>query len=515
MSNFKPGYLKRVTNKVFPKGRRVQFFLCVSALLALVQVLLSSFLVVQIGSYAHQRFLFVILSGLLILFCFIAFSARSPTYLSSLLKALLPSVVTISAFLMLSFPFGEQPYSLVEAGMYGSFFLVTFISGVLLASTFCLIGYIHFFVVAMAVTCISYGLTTINVYLFALFDGVTSLSSFIPWGFVNIRYWGHIATWFLPLIPLAAFVGPWRNNRLWHLLVALGAGLWWWIVFLSASRGSALGVAFGVILVSLLLGRRAFPWLKVFLIYLGVGVILWLLLSVAVPSLIADEVQLRTLKSDSSGRWPLWVEAWRMSLQNFPFGMGPQSWLTHEPITEAFVDSKQFGHPHNMYLMWAAEYGWFVIAALGVLVVQAIRNFWRCRAELFEAEDSGQILLLAGFTASVSAALFHAGVSAVFMAPASMLVGMFVLIGFWGLVQPKSSVTGIQPPSTINSGFRVITTALLATVIVIAWAFWAGEVWRYYKDMRADETYYHEHVREGTLPRFWRHGNFPRDVNPE
>ena len=139
----------------------------------------------------------------------------------------------------------------------------------------------------------------------------------------------------------------------------------------------------------------------------------------------------------------------------------------------------------------------------------------RDRAELFEAEESGQILLLAGFTASVSAALFHAGVSAVFMAPASMLLGMFVLIGFWGLVQQKSAVTGIQPSPTTNTRFRVITTTLLATVIVIVWAFWAGEVWRYYKDMRADETYYHKHVRDGTLPRFWHHGNFPRDVKSE
>ena len=199
-----------------------------------------------------------------------------------------------------------------------------------------------------------------------------------------------------------------------------------------------------------------------------------------------------------------------MSLQNFPFGMGPQSWLTHEPITEAYATGKKFGHPHNMYLMWAAEYGWLLIAAMGLVVIQAIRNFWRRRAELLDSDDSNQLLLLAGFTASVSAALFHAGVSAVFMAPGSMLVGLFVLIGFWALILPGGDFSKVERP-LLNPGRRVLIGGLVSMVFLIFWALWMGEVWRYYQDMRADEPYYLEHESEGTLPRFWFHGNFPRN----
>ena len=393
--------------------------------------------------------------------------------------------------------------------MYALFFVTTVTSGVRLAWSGRSADYARVFVLFAATTCSLYGLASVNVYLFATFDGVTKLVDFIPWGFVNIRYWSHIATWCLPLIPLAVLVGPFKDARLWRGIVLLGAGMWWWILFLTTGRGSALGIAFGVVLVLLLFGRKAFPWLKVFLQYLLAGIVIWLLLSVAIPSFMEDGVQVRSIKTDSSGRISLFVEAWKMSLQNFPFGMGPQSWLTHEPITEAYATGKKFGHPHNMYLMWAAEYGWLLIAAMGLVVIQAIRNFWRRRAELLESGDSNQLLLLAGFTASVSAALFHAGVSAVFMAPGSMLVGLFVLIGFWALILPAGDFSQEARPAS-NSRRRLIVVGLLSTAFLILWALWMNEVWQYYQDMRADEAYYYEHESEGTLPRFWFHGNFPR-----
>lgn len=183
---------------------------------------------------------------------------------------------------------------------------------------------------------------SINVYLFALSDKVANLVNFLPWGFVNIRYWSHIATWLLPLLPLAVLAGPLGAHRLWRLLVAIGAGLWWWILFMSSSRGSMLGIVFGVVLVLVLLGRTAYPWAKVLLQHLLLGIAFWVVLSLIIPSFIVDELQVRSLKTDSSGRMPLFIEAWHMSLQNFPFGMGPQSWLTHEVITSTYANSKSW-----------------------------------------------------------------------------------------------------------------------------------------------------------------------------
>jgi O-antigen ligase len=92
---------------------------------------------------------------------------------------------------------------------------------------------------------------------------------------------------------------------------------------------------------------------------------------------------------------PLWQEAWAMSWQNFPFGMGPQAWLTHDIITEAYRESRKFGHPHNMYLMWAAEYGWISIAGLVVLCGFAMKQLLRQVLAAKEGRNANSLYLIA------------------------------------------------------------------------------------------------------------------------
>jgi O-antigen ligase len=346
-------------------------------------------------------------------------------------------------------------------------------------------------------------MATITVYIFALSDDVVSLTDYIPWGFVNIRYWSHIATWVLPLLPLAVLIGPLKNQRLWRFLVALGSALWWWIVFLSSSRGTMLGVVFGMLVVAILMGRLAMPWLKKSFRYLLYGVAAWFLLSVLIPSLLIDDVVVRSLKADSSGRMPLFFEAWHMSLVEFPFGMGPQSWLTHEIITEGYRQSPKFGHPHNMYLMWAAEYGWLMVASILVLAGQAMYLFSQRRKEI--AEDGAKALALTAFTASVSAALLHAGVSAVFMAPGSMLVGFAVLSVFWVLISGERLDSKRKP--TKRRTFAALVIALVGSGFCLVWI---NNVRDYHAAMTNDEQVYYDGPSVGMLPRFWFHGNFPR-----
>jgi len=484
-------------------------------LLALSLVLFSDFWITPLGGYASQRFLLSFIPGLLIPCLFLSYARYLPVPLAAVVIASMPTLLLCAAFIVLSLPYQNDLYAWVEPGMYVFYFFTIFFAGAMLAWFGSALEYTRFLVVVIALACTVYGLATISVYLFAVFDGVTDLVGFIPWGFANIRYWSHIATWCLPLIPLAILTGPVRGHRLWRLFVLLGAGLWWWILFMSSSRGSMLSIVFGVVLVMVLLGRTAYPWAKVLLKHLLVGIALWVLLSLVIPSLILGELQVRSIKTDSSGRMPLFIEAWHMSLQNFPFGMGPQSWLTHDVITSTYANSKKFGHPHNMYLMWAAEYGWILVMALAGLVVQAIRSFWRVRVVYGRDEGSTRALLLAGYTASVSAALLHAGVSAVFMAPGSMLVGLLVLVGFWALIQPGMQVVDRGGAVDHRLGLSKkcqLLAMLVLFAIAIGWLAWFKEVWVYYEDMRLDEEYYYSEVGEGVLPRFWFHGNFPREV---
>jgi O-antigen ligase len=463
-------------------------------------VLFADFLPISMGSYATQRVFLVGFLGFVVV-CSSAFLIYRDGFRS--LVEIWPAAVVSIGFVVLSSPFHEALFSWVEPGMYALFFLGFALTGSLPRRWEQKESWLILLVGVAAVTSAFYGAATITVYLFAMSDSVASLSNYIPWGFVSIRYWSHIATWLLPLLPLAVLVGPLQKRRLWRFFIGIGSALWWWIVFLSSSRGTMLGVAFGVLLVAVLIGRPAAPWLKVFLKYLAYGIVAWFLLSVLIPSLLLDEVSMRVLKSDTSGRMPLFIEAWRMSLVDFPFGLGPQSWLTHEIITEGYRQSPKFGHPHNMYLMWAAEYGWLLMVAILALAGQAMRLFWRRRNEL--EKNDVRALPLAAFTASVSAALLQAGVSAVFMAPGSMLIGFLVLSVFWALIG-DSSVTPRNKPTTKR--------VLVALVVILAGGVlcfaWLKEVKEYRSAMVVDKAFYYENVPMGTLPRFWFHGNFPR-----
>lgn len=471
-------------------------------------ILFSDYIFLPLGAYATQRFSLASFMALLIIVPAVVFLFKPPQFKMFNLRIFVPTLLLVSGFLFSALNSLGQHYVWVEPGMYAFFFLSVFMFGVFLACCRWQNSYAMLLVVVSTIACCLYGLNSAVIYSFAVSDGLRGLSNFIPWGFANVRYWGHIATWCMPLLPLAICVSPLKNNRAWWAFVLVGAGIWWWILFFTASRGSILGVFFGMTLTGVLFGKKSLPWLKASLLCFLSGVIFWCVLSVLVPMFFSDDVQARTIKAGDSGRIDLYVEAWNMSLKNFPFGMGVQSWITHDPITTEYQNSPKFAHPHNMYLMWAAEYGWFLIAVMIPVVLQAILSFWRRRSQLLESGGSERLLLLIGFTASVSAALFHAGVSAVFMAPASMLVGLWVLSGFWGLVGSESTEFSSHERLLPPLKARVIALGVVGFLIGL-WVLWVSEVWLYYKDMRVDESQY-DLMSEGVQPRFWLHGDFPR-----
>ena len=250
-------------------------------------------------------------------------------------------------------------------------------------------------VLVTVVACLFYAAMTITVYLFAITDDFSRLDHIIPWGFVNIRYWSHLATWLLPLLPLGLLMVPWKKNRLWHFGVAFTSAIWWWVVFMYSSRGSMVGLLVGFFLVWVCFGKTAFPWMKSFIRFAIYGLAVWLLLSVLIPSLVFDELHIRGIRASSSGRMPLWQEAWAISLQNFPFGMGPQSWLTHDILTKSYQSTSKFGHPHNMYLMWAAEYEWVSASGLILLGGSALRRLWQRISETRVGDNRDMLWLTA------------------------------------------------------------------------------------------------------------------------
>nr|WP_133004950.1 O-antigen ligase family protein [Marinobacter sp. JH2] len=475
--------------------------------LVIVSVLFADFLPLLVSGYDYQRFILVVLlaSVVSVGIVMLLFENDGEAY-----REVGPALLLAVLFFVLAIPFRDAPHNWVEPALFAAFFFAFVLLGTLTKRYAQQGPWVVLFVYIFVATAFFYGACTLLVYIFVLSDRVSAISSYIPWGFANIRYWSHIATWLIPLLPLAVLIGPLKHKKLWHVIVALSAASWWWVVFLSASRGTILGVLFGSGVVIITMGRLSFPWLKVALRYLVYGLTAWIVLSILVPSLLFDGINVRSFKNQASieVRAVQASEAWEMTLENFPFGSGPQSWLTHEIITEKYRDAPKYAHPHNMYLMWAAEYGWLLIVALLLLVGQAVRNFWARRGELFVGDRYGLALPLVAVTSSVSAALVHAGVSSVFLAPGSMLVGFIVLSLFWALISPQK----LRVP--VRFSFATVAAALLAGVLFgVLSCYWVRDVTAYHQAMEADELIYYESQPNGTMPRFWVHGNYPRPLS--
>ena len=222
---------------------------------------------------------------------------------------------------------------------------------------------------------------------------------------------------------------------------------------------------------------------------------------------------MRGVDSDSSGRMRLWHEAWMMSLQNFPLGMGPQSWLTHDLITEGYRSGEEIASPHNMYLLWAAEYGWlgvFGLALIGIWFLKLVADVSRMRS----GTTGTQNLLQGALLMSVVAALIHSSVSGVFIAPASMLIGLVVLATFWGLFRHKTDE--LRGCLTEGKASKVAKSIFASCVIAVS-AVWIGQVGEYNKAMERDIESGATSQHAGLTPRFWLHGYYPRrdELMPE
>lgn len=464
-----------------------------------------------LGGYADRRFILTLSVSFVVFgLCFWSDPGRLVSTVSGFGFCVFVIAILISALLNDI----DNDFQWVEAILYPAYLLA--VAGLALILRRGGQQHLALVVSLLGAGAMLYAFTTPAVYLFAITDGVPTLDDFLPWGFVNIRYWSQTASWLLPLLPVAAGCGSLKRHRLWHVGIGLTAAIWWWLLILSSARGSVLSIFIAAAFCALLFGRGGWPWLVMIIKHVALGFLAWLLLSVLIPAIFVEEPQMRSIGTDTSGRVRLWAEAWAMSQVNIPFGMGPQSWLTHEIITAEYAAGKKLGHPHNMYLMWAAEYGWLAVSGLALIAFSGFRNLLVVRFQMRRnALNQEQNLLITGVTASVVAAMIHAGASAVLIAPASMLIGLIVLSVFWAFLHhfefnPLSESLITVPE---RKGSRHITVLFALAILLI----WNIQVTGYYQAMRTDKSWYSDNVPQGIQPRFWFHGNFPRhpDLMPE
>ena len=328
-------------------------------------------------------------------------------------------------------------------------------------------------------------------------------------GFDNYRFLNHVQTISLPLMGLLAIrrfksgTSAYFNPTYWFVTLLL----WWMLTFVSAGRGTFLGVWSGMLVVMALHPRQAWPWFRTMLLSCAAGLAAYLFFYWLVPYLyglqpfgfLLDVAQ-RTATNPDSSRWPLWQRATELVLSHPWLGVGPLHFAHYSH------DLKIAAHPHNAPLQIAAEWGLPALIALSTLVFSGARALLSAGRTVLPTDFRNQVLSSA-FAATAVSIVVDSLVSGLIVMPASQLwIALYVGCAWgWAVSQTRPC----EPPkAAISSNFRY---ALVSGVLMLI-ALQAKGLWPELSDLPGHESkskalgFYTE--RSHFTPRVWRAGYF-------
>lgn len=225
--------------------------------------------------------------------------------------------------------------------------------------------------------------------------------------FSNRRFFGQAASL---LVPLLAYPILHRSvpGSAWAALFVLLA-TWWMLVIVSGTRGTWMALSLAGVVLALVSWRASAAWLRIQLMALAVGALLFALLFVGLPAWIdqAAILENRMLKlATLNGREVLWSLAWSQIVVH--------PWLGIGPMHLASIRNDFGAHPHNAILQLSAEWGLPAASAFALLVFAGL---WSMLKRLHSAgtEDPSK-----GLRVCLTAGLLAAGAQ-------SMVDGVIVI----------------------------------------------------------------------------------------
>ncbi len=355
------------------------------------------------------------------------------------------------------------------------------------------------------VGCALYILVVIGIYASVLTTGLQPPPSVFIFGFNNYRFFNHAQTISLPLLALlAARTADTGRRRFWWAITAL----WWSLLFLSAGRGTLLGVALGLTVAALLFPGHGRRWCLGMLGAAVSGVVVYLLAFAAVPSarglqpfgLFFSAVD-RSVEAPASGRGVLWGEAWELVLTHPWLGAGPLHFAHYSRELQAGA------HPHNWLLQIASEWG---LPALLLLLAALVLAFWRLWSvrRLINTSDAKNQLTLAVFMATGIAISLDGLVSGLVVVPTSQLWIALYAGCAWGWVASLPA-----EPTTPRSAFLSPTSRAAASLVALAAMYFLGNgLWpeiqnlAFLRQQNVQKEIYGD--RAFLRPRIWHGGYF-------
>ncbi len=279
-------------------------------------------------------------------------------------------------------------------------------------------------------------------------------------GFSNFRHFNHVETAGLPLLMLAWLLAP-RGSRLRWLWFGTAA-IWWAVMFMSAGRGSMVGLAAACLALLVVRGRSALPMLRAMLWSVFAGVIVYIVFFVLLPKAAGmlpfgelSQMVARSVSDPSSGRTFLWKLAASL--------IASHPWLGVGPLHFAHYGAQlRFGaHPHDWMLQVAVEWGVPALAALCIAIALAVRGLLAAGARV-DKHDAVNQNIVAALILAGAALLVDGMVSGSLVMPQSQLMIAFYIACAAGWTWSRNARS--IPPTRTHSA----THSLIAVVSVIA-----------------------------------------------
>ncbi|WP_211473648.1 O-antigen ligase family protein [Collimonas humicola] len=482
--------------------RRIFVKVYISYLIVIAAVL-SPFLVFSLvrgaGFHDNQRIVEVFcaaLSGILV----VAYLLRNNSI--NRLSDRLP-ICLLALFFSLGAVSGVFAYGPRYAFLEWANFLLLFAMSGLIASELAIKGDVLLDQILRlcGIGCAFYILIEIIIYAALIQHGGQPLNAWFVFGFDNYRFFNHVQTISLPLLGLLVC----RNNySKKNILPWLVVSIWWTLLFVSAGRGTFIGLLAGISVSLFCLRREALPWCRVMLRSALIGMAVYFLFYVLIPLALGLQpfgflfsVIGRTIENPDSSRWPLWVRAWEIMLAHPWLGAGPLH-FAH------FGRDVQIGaHPHNWVLQIACEWGIPALFCLVSAIAIGFKSLLATRQYLGLADMKNQATLAAWMAIGV-AILVDGLVSGLIVMPTSQLWIALYLGCAWGwVVSIRPAAAGLFLTRSIRI-FGVI--AMLAAIYFLANGLWPEilNLPLYEKQNLQKELYKNPAYR----PRIWLGGFF-------
>lgn len=338
-------------------------------------------------------------------------------------------------------------------------------------------GVLRLLVVAAAIYVMAFAIQDIPV------DRASSM-----FGFSNPRFFGQVALWVFPLLVTAALRPHGRPAfRLGRWLTVIG---WWAVLVESSSRAAIYGSLLGVLVVAVVVRRRARRWLGGALVAIALGSATWFVWMSVVGIGAGGLTRLAEKGLDSSGRLDIWGETISLIGRRPLLGIGPEHY--------AYYGTFRPAHPHSAPLQLLAEWGIPATLVVAVLAIWGSSRWlsWARRDGVDQDPTScGGHDLVPALTAALVAGAFASLVDGIWVMPASQML-MVAVIGL-ALGRYPSMRTAPRQPGRLGELLLAVGAVAAAAGVVIGAVPYAL---RPAEEVRA----YVESTDERVLaPRFW------------